>query len=111
MCETCGKLGDCNGTIDKCANCWEVEKRLTDYLKSEFGREFVGLALMDAMPEEQQLALKAAFRFTRSNVDDLNSAYRYDDDENATAIEIDNIVLNEFTEDTYENLLSLFGLD
>lgn len=40
-CEVCGQLGDCSGTIPKCANCWEVERRLDEYMKSEAGRKFV----------------------------------------------------------------------
>ncbi len=43
-CTTCGDKGDCNGTIPKCANCWEVEKRLAYYLKSEAGKTFVNNA-------------------------------------------------------------------
>jgi hypothetical protein len=44
-CTTCDDLGDCGGTIPKCANCWEVEKRLDEYLRSEKGLLFVETAL------------------------------------------------------------------
>lgn len=47
-CSTCGSESDCSGTIDKCANCWEVERRLSDYLKSEKGRAFVDAARGEA---------------------------------------------------------------
>ncbi len=50
-CEVCGGKGDCNGTIPKCANCWEVEKRLADYLKSPKGLAFV-LASLDLKLEQ-----------------------------------------------------------
>lgn len=40
-CTTCGKLGDLDGRLSQCANCWEVEKRLTDYLKSPAACRFV----------------------------------------------------------------------
>lgn len=39
-CETCGKLTFMLGT-KRCANCWEVEGRLEDYLKSPGGQEYV----------------------------------------------------------------------
>jgi hypothetical protein len=45
-CETCGETGDCGGTIPKCANCWEVERRLASYLRSERGLMFVEAALV-----------------------------------------------------------------
>lgn len=47
-CSTCGAPGDCGGTIAKCVNCWEVEKRLQEYLGSEGGRRFAR-ALMKEM--------------------------------------------------------------
>ncbi len=33
-CKYCGELGDCNGTIDECANCWEVRKRFEQFIKA-----------------------------------------------------------------------------
>jgi hypothetical protein len=47
-CKTCGAPGDCDGTCDRCANCWEVEKRLADYIKSDNGKRFVALTLNNA---------------------------------------------------------------
>ncbi len=44
-CRTCGADGDMDGTCQECANCWEVEKRLEDYLRSQKGRDFVETAL------------------------------------------------------------------
>ncbi len=32
-CQYCGGEGDCNGTIDLCANCWEVRKRFEEFIK------------------------------------------------------------------------------
>lgn len=44
-CSTCGAAGDCGGTIAKCVNCSEVEKRLGAYLKHYRGMTFVALLL------------------------------------------------------------------
>lgn len=44
-CYVCEDEGDCGGTIPKCANCWEVERRLDMYLRSEKGQKFVVAAL------------------------------------------------------------------
>lgn len=52
LCKTCDNpaaFDDC----DKCTNCWEVEKRLDDYLKSDRGRKLVCAAL-----EQQRAALE-----------------------------------------------------
>jgi len=38
-CETCGKPTPYRGT-KRCNNCWEVERRLPDYVKSSRGRAF-----------------------------------------------------------------------
>lgn len=40
-CKTCGAEGDCDGTINECVNCWEVERRLEKYLESRKGKKFV----------------------------------------------------------------------
>lgn len=39
-CETCGTPTPMLGT-KRCTNCWEVEKRLLEYLRSINGRKFV----------------------------------------------------------------------
>jgi len=44
-CEVCGDDGDCRGTIPKCTGCWEVERRLGRYLRTEKGLAFVKHAL------------------------------------------------------------------
>jgi hypothetical protein len=43
-CETCGELTAMTGT-KRCDGCWEIERRLRDYLRSDGGREFVAAAL------------------------------------------------------------------
>lgn len=43
-CDTCGQPGECGD--NKCANCWEVERRLGWYLDTPKGREFVAQALV-----------------------------------------------------------------
>lgn len=45
MCVTCGAPSGCGGTARECTNCWEVEHRLDQYLRSEKGRAFVREAL------------------------------------------------------------------
>lgn len=40
LCTTCGKIGDCGGTIAKCAGCWEVEHRLPDYVHHKSGNGY-----------------------------------------------------------------------
>ena len=45
-CGTCGK--EAPGT-KRCANCWEVERRLRDYLRSRAGQRFVADALREAV--------------------------------------------------------------
>lgn len=58
VCKTCGELGDCNGTCDLCANCYEVERGLFYYLRSPKGREFVLKSLETvSVPESRVLAL------------------------------------------------------
>lgn len=49
-CKTCGRdiSNYLNGTSDECANCWEVQRRLSDYLKSDIGKAFVENALEEA---------------------------------------------------------------
>lgn len=44
-CVTCGAPSGCGGTARECTNCWEVEHRLDQYLRSEKGRAFVREAL------------------------------------------------------------------
>jgi hypothetical protein len=39
-CETCGVPTPMTGT-KRCTNCWEVEQRLPEYLRSINGRKFV----------------------------------------------------------------------
>jgi hypothetical protein len=39
-CETCGSLTTYKKR-KKCINCWEVERRLSDYVENSKGREFV----------------------------------------------------------------------
>jgi hypothetical protein len=51
-CTTCGERGDCGGTIAKCATCWEVERRLDEYLRSEAGLEFVLAAVRSRQAPE-----------------------------------------------------------
>jgi hypothetical protein len=51
ICKVCGKEVDGypKGTLHiPCPNCWEVERRLSDYLKSENGKKFVREALEEA---------------------------------------------------------------
>lgn len=45
-CATCGKVGESGD--DACANCWEVERRLPDYLRTEKGRAFVAQLLRES---------------------------------------------------------------
>jgi hypothetical protein len=44
-CATCGKVGESGD--DACANCWEVQRRLPEFLKSEAGILFVKIALAE----------------------------------------------------------------
>ena len=53
-CTTCQRLGDCGGTIDKCANCWEVERRLKRYLQSAVGLAFVLNTLSEVLEMEKK---------------------------------------------------------
>ena len=46
-CETCGKPTLMEGT-KRCDGCYEVESRLSDYLKTPGGRAFVTAALAEA---------------------------------------------------------------
>lgn len=39
-CETCGKPADFEGA-KKCCNCWEVEKRIDEFIRSPKGRQTV----------------------------------------------------------------------
>lgn len=45
-CKTCGDVGAMSGHLPECTTCYEVEKRLDEYLKSTKGREFVINALL-----------------------------------------------------------------
>lgn len=40
-CKTCGDIGAMEGSAPECTNCWEVEKRLDDYARSEKGRKIL----------------------------------------------------------------------
>ena len=40
-CGTCGKPSPFTKEGARCTNCWEVERRLPDYLKSPGGQTFV----------------------------------------------------------------------
>jgi hypothetical protein len=62
-CRTCGALGDCGGLCDSCANCWEVERRLEQYLCSRKGCEFVA--------EKLTAALQARFAGLLATADDI----------------------------------------
>jgi uncharacterized small protein (DUF1192 family) len=59
-CVTCNRdISDyLGGRSTQCANCWEVERRLGDYLRSEAGRKFVlcELELVSASEEEKEIA-------------------------------------------------------
>jgi hypothetical protein len=50
-CTTCGFPTTFNYT-GRCTNCWEVERRLKEYLKSENGREFVRKLLAGGEPDQ-----------------------------------------------------------
>jgi predicted ATP-dependent serine protease len=50
-CTTCGFQTTFNYT-GRCNNCWEVERRLKEYLKSENGREFVRKLLAGGEPDQ-----------------------------------------------------------
>lgn len=66
-CEVCGKWTLYMGTR-RCNNCWEVERRLEEYLRNGKGREFVMQQLAKhLMPNEERdhtamEALRAASR-------------------------------------------------
>jgi hypothetical protein len=49
-CKTCKRniLNYGSGEMKECANCWEVERRLGDYLQNAAGRNFVTKALKKA---------------------------------------------------------------
>lgn len=47
ICETCDGSAAFQGA-DRCTNCWEVERRLDDYLRSAGGRKFVAETLLRA---------------------------------------------------------------
>ncbi len=47
-CRYCGQEGDCGGTIDECANCWEVRKRARDFLQVPVNVQFIRDLLKDA---------------------------------------------------------------
>lgn len=68
-CSTCGASADCGGTTEKCANCWEVERRLGDYLKSDKGRRFV----LDAVAKNNGRDVSVGFSIEDADV------LRYDD--------------------------------
>lgn len=46
-CAVCGDRSDFPGA-DRCANCWEVERRLVSYLQTVGGREFARAAIAEA---------------------------------------------------------------
>lgn len=52
VCSTCNKdiFDYLGGNMGQCANCWEVERRLADYIKSEIGRKFVENSLLIGSP-------------------------------------------------------------
>ena len=50
-CETCGEPTNMTAT-KRCTNCWEVEHRMSRYLKSEGGRKFVRMMLQTVQPDE-----------------------------------------------------------
>lgn len=52
LCETCGRRGGGNATMPKCHNCWEVEQRLEQYLRSDNGKAFVN-SLTKASPVDK----------------------------------------------------------
>ena len=45
-CKTCGKPTPSTGTV-LCNNCWEVERRIEEYLESENGRRFIRTKLAE----------------------------------------------------------------
>lgn len=47
-CSTCGRRGECGDS--KCANCWEVERRLAEYAATPAGLAFVERVLDEARP-------------------------------------------------------------
>lgn len=59
-CSTCGKKGDCDGTIAKCVNCWEVEKRVVGYAKSVNGLELLRKVVVRETYEQHQQKIISA---------------------------------------------------
>lgn len=49
-CATCGKVGESGDKL--CANCWEVQRRLPEFLRSEAGVKFVSQMLREARPRK-----------------------------------------------------------
>lgn len=45
-----------NGGLPECENCWEVERRLTDYVRSEKGKRFVLETLLLRCRTEDHIA-------------------------------------------------------
>lgn len=40
-CEICNEIGDCGGTCNLCANCWEIKRRLEVFIRNPKGLRFV----------------------------------------------------------------------
>lgn len=51
-CKTCDKPAFANS--DLCCNCWEVERRLEEYLQSEKGRDLVQVALNKVLSQSRR---------------------------------------------------------
>lgn len=59
-CKTCNKQGAFNGTLSQCTNCWEVERRIEDYLKSKKGLQFIIAALRQRKDENGNTRTKTS---------------------------------------------------